>query len=153
MEIGGVISRKIAEAICVPGVRVSNTSRKPPSRYGLIQNLGHDSFSHRSNERNARKIRCKIRHVRRCPFRSFGEKTERLPSSSDRHGLSLTQLLCYLAESFLKLSSVNRSHVRHAAGHFNKNQLHSKFGYRNSRNESHKIHFIQFLFTLILLEL
>src|SRR4030095_14973873 len=98
MEIGGGIFRKIAEAMLVPGVRVSNTSKKPPSRYGLIQNLCHHPLSNISNKGNARQIGRKIRHPRGCSSRSLGEETQWLSMPSDRNGLSLAELLRHLAE-------------------------------------------------------
>jgi hypothetical protein len=56
MEMGGGIFRRIDEAILVPDVRVSRTSKKPPSRYGFIKSHGQDLFPGRSNRRNVRKI-------------------------------------------------------------------------------------------------
>lgn len=74
MEMGGVISRKVTEARLVPEVRVSNISKKPPSRYGIINSLGHDLFSGDSNKWNTGKIGCKIGHRRGCSLGSFSEE-------------------------------------------------------------------------------
>ena len=117
METGGEIFRRIAEAMLVPDVRVSRTSKKPPSRYGFIQCHCDHLFSGMSDKRELRQIGRKVRHRFGCSFRNSGEEAKGLAASRYFDRLAPTELLRDLTEGFLKLSSVHLLHVRQNAGH------------------------------------
>ena len=116
MGIGGEIFRRIVEAMVVPGVRVSSTSRNPASRYGFIERLRHNAFAGGSNKRHAGERGGEIGHLHRCGGWCSGEIAQGLSVTGNLDRFALAEFVGHFAESFLKLSSIHLFHVRHCAG-------------------------------------
>src|ERR1041385_6611244 len=116
--MGVWILRSRCAAMSVPGSFASKASKKPPSRYGLIQYLSNDSLCLLLVIRHVGQVRREIRHSNTTRSGGcFREEAERFAFLGDGNGLALSQFRGQLAEGFLELTSVHFFHVRHDVRH------------------------------------